>query len=405
MKRLVLVFLIVLGSVSIVAADTIVLRSGTTLRGNVLGFMNGRFAIQLTSNATVTINPGGNRNQSSTAGTTRNVMAGEVVFLRPRDIERIEIDGRSLDDARYQMRTVDVSMDPNWIDTGVDLKRGERVRIDATGTINIGRRRIGPAGLNTTDPNSPLPRGAEGELIGAIGNEYDSPIIEIGASREFVADRAGRLYLTPNMAARNTDSFYGSGVYKAQIRKEVDLAALTRADDNRNPNDDNNDPFGFPGDSGAGPAGTRSRDRGNNPSLPGGRRNNRTLEKVVDVPGNQPRGVDTGVELRTGDQVTITASGNVTAGRRAGVVSPEGGRQGAAGILGASGYPVPTAGVGALVGYILQTNGQMSQVFLVGSQATLTTPVDGRLYLMVNDDNYTDNSGSFSARIVYPEYR
>ena len=109
---------------------------------------------------------------------------------------------------------------------------------------------------------------------------------------------------------------------------------MTRADDNRNPNDDNYDPFGLPGESGAGPAGTRSRDRGNNPSFPGGRRNNRTLEKVVDVPGNQPRGVDAGIELRTGDQVTISASGNVTAGRRAGVVSPEGGRQGAAGILG-----------------------------------------------------------------------
>jgi hypothetical protein len=405
MKRLVLVLLIVLGSVSIAAADTIVLRSGTTLRGNVLGFMNGRFAIQLTSNATVTINPGGNRNQTSTAGSTRNVMAGEVVFLRPRDIERIEIDGRSLDDARYQTRTVDVSMNPNWIDTGVDLKRGDRIRIDATGTINIGRRRIGPAGLGTTDPNSPLPRAAEGELIGAIGNEYDSPIIEIGASREFVADRAGRLYLTPNLAARNTDSFYGSGVYKAQIRKEVDLAALTRADDSRNPNDDNYDPFGLPGDSSVGPAGTRSRDRGNNPSLPGGRRNNRTLEKVLDVPGNQPRGVDTGVELRTGDQVTITASGNVTAGRRAGVVSADGGRQGAAGILGASGYPVPTAGVGALIGYIVLSNGQTTQPFFVGSQLTFTASADGRLYLTVNDDNYSDNSGSFNARIVYPEYR
>ena len=405
MKRLVLVLLIVLGSVSIAVADTIVLRSGTTLRGNVLGFMNGRFAIQLTSNATVTINPGGNRNQTTTAGTTRNVMAGEVVFLRPRDIERIEIDGRSLDDARYQTRTVDVSMDPNWIDTGVDLKRGERVRIDATGTINIGRRRIGPAGLNSSDPNSPLPRAAEGELIGAIGNEYDSPIIEIGASREFVADRAGRLYLTPNLAARSADSFYGSGVYKAQIRKEVDLASLTRADDNRNPNDDNYDPFGLPGEAGTGPAGTRSRDRGYNPNLPGGRRNNRTLEKVVDVPGNQSRGVDTGVQLRTGDQVTISASGNVTAGRRAGVVSPEGGRQGAAGILGASAYPVPTAGVGALIGYIVSSNGQTTQPFFVGSQLTFTASADGRLYLMVNDDNFSDNSGSFNARIVYPEYR
>ena len=403
MKKLVLVLLIVLGSVSIAAADTIYLRGGTTLRGNVLGFINGRFAIQLTSNATISV--GNNRNQSNTAVTTRNVTAGEVIFLRPRDIERVELDGRSLDDARYQTRTVDVSMGSDWVDTGVDLKRGERLRIDASGTINVGRRRIGPAGLSSTDPNAPLPRAAEGELIGAIGNEYNSPIIEIGASREFVAERAGRLYLTPNLAARNADSFYGSGVYKAQIRKEVDLAALTRADDNRNQNDDSYDPFGFPGDSGAGPAATRSRQPGNFPSSPGGRRNNRTLEKVVDVPGNQPRGVDTGIELRTGDQVTITATGSVTAGRRAGVVSADGGRQGAAGILGASGYPVPTAGVGALVGYILQTNGQTSQVFLVGSQATFTTPVDGRLYLMVNDDNYNDNSGSFSARVVYPDYR
>jgi len=39
-------------------------------------------------------------------------------------------------------------------------------------------------------------------------------------------------------------------------------------------------------------------------------------------------------------------------------------------------------------------------LFYIGSQSTFTTPVDGRLYLMVNDDNYSDNSGSFSARIV-----
>ena len=74
-------------------------------------------------------------------------------------------------------------------------------------------------------------------------------------------------------------------------------------------------------------------------------------------------------------------------------------------MFGASTYPVPTAGVGALIGYILQSNGQSSQPFLIGSQATLTVPADGRLYLLVNDDNYTDNSGSFSVRIVYPDNR
>ena len=403
MKKLVLVLLIVLGSVSVAAADTIYLRGGTTLRGNVLGFINGRFAIQLTSSATLPVNPGNDRNQSTYPSnrTGRTVSAGEVIFLRPRDIDRIEIDGRSLDDARYQTRTVDVSLGANWIDSGVDLKRGERVRVDASGTIYAGRVRITPAGLSTTDPNAPLPRAAEGELIGVIGNDYDAPIIEIGSGREFVADRDGRLYLTANRGAY-TDA---RGAFNARIRKEVALTALTRAEDNQNQDENNDDPFGLPGDSGAGPAATRSREPGYNPNPSGGRRNNRTLEKVIDVPGSQPRGVDTAIDLRTGDQVTISASGNVTAGRRAGVVSPEGGRQGAAGVFGASRYPVPTAGVGALIGYIISTNGQTSQPFYIGSQSTFTTPVDGRLYLLVNDDNYSDNSGSFSARILYPDYR
>ena len=74
-------------------------------------------------------------------------------------------------------------------------------------------------------------------------------------------------------------------------------------------------------------------------------------------------------------------------------------------MFGATNYPVPTAGVGALIGYIVSTNGQTSQPFYIGSQSTFTIPVDGRLFLMVNDDNYSDNSGSFSARIVYPDYR
>lgn len=401
MKKLVLLLFITLASVSVAAADTIYLRGGTTLRGNVLGFINGRFAVQLTSSANLPISPANNRNQEgNTTGTTRTVSAGEVIFLRPRDIDRIEIDGRSLDDARYQTRTVDVSLGSNWIDAGVDVKRGERIRVDASGTIYAGRTRITPAGLSTTDPNAPLPRAAEGELIGVIGNDYDAPIIEIGASREFVADRDGRLYLTANRANYND----ARGVFKAQIRKEIDLAAMARTTDDNNRND-NYDPFGT-GDSGSGPAATRSRQGGITVTNEGrDRRNNRTLERVVDVPGNQPRGVDSGIDLRSGDQVTITASGSVTAGRRAGIVSPEGGRQSAGAVFGATAYPVPTAGVGALIGYIVSNNGQTSQPFLIGSQSTFTTPVDGRLYLMINDDNYSDNSGSFSARVVYPDNR
>ena len=406
MKKIIFALLITLATISVAAADTIYLRGGTTLRGTVLGFINGRFAIQLTAGATLPAPSNTNRNQTGSSATTRTASAGEVVFLRPRDIEKIEIDGRSLDDARYQTRTVDVSLGPNWIDTGVDVRRGERIRIDASGTIYANRMRITPAGLSTTDPSAPLPRAAEGKLIGVIGNDSDSPIIEIGSGGEFTADRDGRLYLTINRG-NYTDA---RGAFNVRVRKEIDLAAMARADENRNPNDNSYDPFGLPGDSDTRPAATRSRqpgDLGRNRDTRDTRdtrRNNvQSLEKVVDVPGNQPRGVDTGIDLRAGDQVTITATGTVTAGRRAGVVSPDGGRQGASSILGT--YPVPNAGVGALIGYILSTNGQTSQPFLVGSQSTFTSPVDGRLYLMVNDDNYNDNSGSFSVRIVYPDNR
>jgi hypothetical protein len=404
MRKIIFALLITLATISVAAADTIYLRGGTTLRGTVLGFINGRFAIQLTAGATL---PGtsnnNNRNQTGSSTATRTVSAGEVVFLRPRDIEKIEIDGRSLDEARYQTRTVDVSLGPNWIDAGVDVRRGERIRIDATGTIYANRMRITPAGLSTSDPNAPLPRVAEGKLIGVIGDDSNSPIMEIGSGGEFTADRDGRLYLTINRG-NYTDA---RGAFNVRVRKEIDLAAMGRADDSRNPNDTNYDPFALPGESDRGPAATRSRqsgDLGRNRDTRDTRRNNRQpLERAVDVPGNQQRGIDTGIDLRAGDQVTISATGTVTAGRRAGVVSPDGGRQGASAILGT--YPVPNAGVGALIGYIVSTNGQQSQPFLVGSQSTFTSPVDGRLYLLVNDDNYGDNSGSFSVRITYPDNR
>jgi len=395
MKKIILTLLLVLLTASVAAADTVYLRNGTALRGTVLGYINGRFALRLTASATLPVNPANNRNQTGESATTRTVREGEVIFLRPRDIDRIELEGRSLDDARYQTRVVDVSLAPNWIDTGVDIRRNQRVRVDASGTIYAGRTRITPAGLSTFDQYAPLPRAAEGELIGVIGNDANSPIIELGVSREFVADRDGRLYLTANRSSFND----ARGAYNVRIRTELDLTAMARtADDNRNPNDNNYDPFGFPGESSTGSAPVRSRQPGD---FGRGRdnRNNRPVDRVIDVPGNSRTGIDTGIDLRAGDQVTISATGNVTAGPRAGVVSPDGGRLGAGAIFGASTRPVATAGVGALIGYIRLPSGQATQPFLVGSQLTFTAQADGRLFLLVNDDNYGDNSGSFSVTI------
>lgn len=392
MRKIVLAFLILLMAATVAAADTVYLRDGRTIRGTVLGYIGGRFAVRLAN-----VSGGATANPNPNTISAPDVSAGEIVFLRPRDIDRIEIEGRSLDEARYVTRSVQVELGPNWIDSGVDLKRGERVQVTATGTIVAGRTRITPGGLRSTDPNAPLPRAAEGVLIGAIGNDASAPIIEIGLNREFIADRDGRLYLTANRSTY-TDA---RGAFAAQVRRELDFTARTgrNRDNNRNEDDDSFDPFGTSGATNPAP----TRPRTSTETGGGGIRPTPVptpVEKMVSVAGNLPRGTDTGIDLRAGDQVTISASGNITAGRRAGVVSPDGGRISAASQLGVGAYPVPNAGVGALIGTIRQADGQYTPAFFVGSQLAFKSPANGRLFLLANDDNYNDNSGNFDVKIT-----
>jgi hypothetical protein len=242
------------------------------------------------------------------------------------------------------------------------------VQVTATGVITVGRNRIPPDGLRTTDPSSPLPNVAEGKLIGAIGDDSRAPILELGASREFVADRDGRLYLTANRGSYND----ARGAFEVQIRRERNLTATEDQD---------------------APGGVRTRGRGTDaPRTP--------QEVTITVQGNVSTGADTGLDVRAGDQIVFTATGNVVAGQRAGQVGPDGGRApGFSSII--SARPVPTAGVGALIGFIRTSSGQNSQPFFVGSQLTHTVAADGRLYLGVNDDNFRDNSGSFTVKIRY----
>ncbi len=320
MRKIILALTIVILAASFAAADTIYLKDGRTIRGTVLGFTNGRFVVRVepryaTQSATT---------ESNIARSRNNV--GEIQYFRPQEVDHIEIDGRTLDDARFESRSVQVTLDSNWTDSGVDLRRGEKVQTSASGVITTGRVRISPDGLRSTDPTSPLPLAAEGELIGAIGDDPRAPILELGANREFVADRDGRLYLTANR--------------------------------------------------------------------------NRTAQDVtIQVPGTS-RGTDTGIDVRVGDPITISATGTVVAGRRIGEVGPEGGRNTGFGSV-VSSRPVPTAGPGALIAYIRMSNGQLSQPYLIGSQLSTSVPVDGRLILAINDDDYSDNSGSFSVRIRY----
>jgi hypothetical protein len=366
MKRIILALAMVICAASFTFADTIYLRDGRTIRGTLLGFINGRFVVRVelrySTNPPATTEPNVARSRTS---------EGEIQYFRPNEIERIEIEGRSLDEARFETRTVQVALEPNWVDSGVDVRRGERVQVSATGVIIVGRSRINPDGLRSSDPTAPLPNAAEGKLIGAVGDDPRAPIIELGSNREFTADRDGRLYLTANRGSYAD----ARGSFNVQIRRERDLTAADTEDQTFRRR----------------PPGIRSRTRREDvvTRIP--------QEVTIDVPGTS-RGTDSGLDVRSGDQIVFTASGTVVAGQRAGQVGPEGGRSsGFSAIIGTR--PVPSAGVGALIGYIRTIDGQTSQPFFIGSQLTLTVPVDGRLYLAINDDNYSDNSGSFTVRI------
>ena len=370
MRKIILALIMVMAAASFALADTIYLRDGRTINGTLLGFINGRFVVRVEPRySTQPANP-----DSEIA--RRRANEGEIQYFRPEEVERIEIEGRSIEDTRMETSTVAVTLESNWIDSGINLRRNQRVQISASGLITAGRTRITPDGLRSTDPTSPLPNSAEGMLIGAVGDDRNAPILELGSSREFTTERAGRLYLTSNRGSY-TDA---RGSFSVQI-----LYAA------RNPNavDD-------PGDSPRRRPGIRSRTPGITVTNEG---RDRTREVTINVPGTS-RGTDTGLDVRAGDSIYFTASGVVTAGSRVGQVGPDGAASTGFGSV-VNARPVPSAGVGALIAYIRMSNGQLSSPYLIGSQLTATVPVDGRLILLVNDDNYGDNSGSFSVRIRY----
>ena len=370
MRKIILALTLTLLAASFAAADTIYLKDGRTIRGTVLGFTNGRFVVRVENRYTT----------QSTEVARNRTNEGEIEYFRPNEVDHIEIDGRNLDEARLETRSVQVTLDSNWIDSGVDLRRGQKVQVNASGVIMAGRNRITPDGLRSTDPTAPLPRAAEGELIGAIGDDSRAPIMELGSTREFTADRDGRLYLTANRGTFNDTR----GAFTVQIKSERDLNALDTGDDTSRRR----------------ATGIRSRDRQPTDQNDRYRDRNRTAQDIsITVPGTS-RGTDTGIDVRAGDPITFSATGTVVAGRRIGEVGPEGGRNTGLGSV-VSARPVATAGPGALIAYIRMSNGQLSQPYLIGSQLSTSVPVDGRLILAINDDDYSDNSGSFSVRIRY----
>ncbi|HEX4950219.1 MAG TPA: hypothetical protein VFZ34_26365 [Blastocatellia bacterium] len=221
MQRIFLCLVLAVVVSGAVQADTLYLRNGSTLQGNFLRFENDQFVFQLMT--------GGDRDR------------GRVLRFPTREVLRLVMD-RDADGALSRTNptpttkpsagpvfdtapTVDVRLTSDWINSNIPVMQGQRIRIEATGTVRLeGRDNSSPSGINRRDPNAPLPDENAGALVASIGNDLNTPIILIGRSKEFVADRDGILHFTVNYWETNN----ASGSYQVRVQTERRTGAAGR---------------------------------------------------------------------------------------------------------------------------------------------------------------------------------
>ena len=96
---------------------------------------------------------------------------------------------------------VDVAAKKDWTSSGLIVKRGDHVRVTASGTITldpVSGRTCGPEGLtDLSDPKKLMPDQPTGALIAVISSDNDD-FIFLGKSGEFTATRDGLLFLSVN---------------------------------------------------------------------------------------------------------------------------------------------------------------------------------------------------------------
>jgi Ca2+-binding EF-hand superfamily protein len=102
------------------------------------------------------------------------------------------------------------------------------------------------------------------------------------------------------------------------------------------------------------------------------------------------RWTDTGIYLRAGTTVTITASGTITLSNESDQADASGSRSGRRAVN----APMPNQPAGMLIARV-----GASAPVAVGASRSFRVNGEGRLYLGVNDDHLADNAGSFQVTV------
>ena len=238
-----LAFALLLAAVSPTLADTVRLKDGSVIRGQVIGFRDQQFTILIGGGARgrrgqttvyaedvesiefdANTNPSSATDEGANSGTNSQPVRpnsqpdNTVSYPKTTDNEPAPSTASA---PRFFTIKVAVRADNannGWTNSGLVVRKGQRLRVSASGRVSLGRGRFStPGGVPSINDNDKLMRlEATGALIAVIGDDNDDFIL-IGPRREFIAQRDGVLFLGVNEG----DLADNTGTYDIVIEAEA----------------------------------------------------------------------------------------------------------------------------------------------------------------------------------------
>jgi hypothetical protein len=135
----------------------------------------------------------------------------KIVLARPNDALTTNPPTTAGTTGTIGTDSINVPGQQQWTATGITVRRGERLNINASGEVKIGgggNMTAPPSGAGETNQGNPVPTAPTGALIGRIGN--GTPFA-IGTQNSIVAPAAGQLFLGVN------DSYVGDNQGSFQV--------------------------------------------------------------------------------------------------------------------------------------------------------------------------------------------
>jgi LssY C-terminus len=123
---------------------------------------------------------------------------------------------------------IDLDASKQWVDTKIDLRAGEKLRLTATGTINYppdkkhpDGKSFGPDGLARSFEDLiheySVSNAGHGSLVGRLGDDDGAQPFAVGASADYEAPVAGRLFLGINQSLRDAGGAKGNFQVKIEV--------------------------------------------------------------------------------------------------------------------------------------------------------------------------------------------